>query len=260
MFKTYTGSLPDLKTIQIQASQKGLQRTEEWFEQRRGRFTGSKIKDLMSCSRSTAKLEWGRAEKLIDFGNTAKKYIYGRAKERQRNKVVKIPSSAAMKYGTENEIPVVKLLKKQYPDYIFEDVGFVEFIEGIAGASPDGRIITPAKKIGLEIKCATDWNGVYDRHELPIDQTNKDFWQLQGEMLALEVNEIMYVTAEPSENIFEPNITDLSIKFIDASPIHQKAIEQRCMIADAGIELYLNGLNFHEAIQKACSDFEIETY
>ena len=44
-----------------------LQRTEKWLEKRKGRFTGSKIKDLMTCGRSTSKMAWGSFEKLIDF-------------------------------------------------------------------------------------------------------------------------------------------------------------------------------------------------
>ena len=45
-----------------------FQRTNEWLEQRKGRFTGSKIKDLMGCGRSTAQKPWGSIEKVYDFG------------------------------------------------------------------------------------------------------------------------------------------------------------------------------------------------
>lgn len=234
-----------------------LQRTDDWHQQRKGRFTGSKIKELMSCSRSTAKFEWGRPEKLIDFGETAKKYVYSKAKEIQRNKIIKTPTSAAMQYGTNNEPIIKKLLKKQFPDYRFDEVGFIEFIEGIAGASPDGRIYRESDQIGLEIKAATDWGTIYSRHEIPIDQSHDDFWQLQAEMLALRVNEIMYVVAEPSESIFEPNITDLSIEYVQASPIHQQAIINRCMIGRNAIKYYLSGMKFQLAINAACREAEI---
>lgn len=233
-----------------------LQRTQEWHNKRKGRFTGSKTKDLMSCGRSTSKMEWGRPEKLIDFSETAKKYIFSKAKERQRNKVVKTSSSHVMQYGTNNEIEVVKMLKEIYPDWLFNECDFIEFIPTIAGASPDRLIIRESDKIGLEIKCAVDWGTVYSRHEVPIDQSHDDFWQLQTEMLALNVNEIMYVVAEPSEDMFDPNITDLSIKFVQASPIHQKAIIDRCMIGNKAIELYLSGLDFQSSILKACTEYE----
>ncbi len=233
-----------------------LQRTDEWFNARKGRFTGSKMKELMSCGRSTSKMEWGRAEKLVDFGDAAKKYIYSKAKERQRDKIVKTASSSSMRYGTENEGAVVELLKVQFPDYKFEDVGFIEFIEGVAGSSPDGRVICSNGPMALEVKCATDWGGVYDRHEIALDQSNKDFWQMQAEMLSIKAYKLMYVVAEPSADIFEPDITDISVKYVDASPIHQKALIQRSMIGDHAIRLFLDGMNFHDAIRMACSEFD----
>lgn len=234
------------------------QRTVEWFEKRKGRFTGSKITDLMACTQSTAKLEWGRAEKLIDFGDTAKKYIYSKAKEIQRNKVIQTPAAAAMKYGTNNEPVVFSLLQKMYPNATFETCDFIEFIPLIAGASPDGRVNWDDGEVtGLEIKCAVDWGGVYDRAVVKVDQKNKDFWQLQSEMLSLKVNRMMYVIAEPSENMFEPNITDLEVVFVDASEIHQQAIKHRCMIGSKAIALYLSGVEFNTAIMRVCTEYEI---
>lgn len=248
----YDGHLPVIDT-----EGEDLQRTEEWFNARKGRFTGSGIKDLMSCDRSASKMEWGRAEKLISFGDAAKKYIYSKFKERQRNKIVRTATSSAMRYGTENEGSILHLLKEQFQKYTFEEVGFIEFIDGVAGSSPDGRVITDTGEVlGLEIKAATDWSGVYDRHVLPVDQKNKDFWQLQSEMLSLDVSRIMYVTAEPSESIFEPNITDLSIRYVDASPIHQDAIKKRCLIADEIIKKHMLGVDYFTAIQQVCTDYE----
>ncbi len=236
-----------------------LQRTDEWFKQRKGRFTGSGIKDLMGCSRSTSKMEWGRAEKLVDFNETAKKYVYEKAKEKQRGKVVRIPVSAAMRYGTENEQPVINLMLQKFPHYNFKEVGFIEFIKGIAGASPDGLLEDKITKelIGYEGKCTTNWGTLYSRCEISVDQKHQDFWQLQAEMLALNVKKILYVIGEPSENIFEPNITDISTVMVDASPIHQQAIMQRCKIGSNAIELYLKGINIHEALLQSCTNFEI---
>jgi len=230
-----------------------LQRTPAWFKQRKGKFTGSEIHKLMGTTRASSKLEWGRAEKIIDFSETAKKYVYSKAKERQRNKVIRLASSVAMNYGTNSESVVIDMLKNIYPDYKFKEVGFIEFIKDIAGASPDGLI---NENMALEIKASTNWDTVYNRHETPFEQKHQDFWQIQSEMLALKVDKCMYVVAEPSESIFEPNITDLSIKIVDASIIHQKAIIQRCMVGNAAIELYLNGVNFQEAIRSACTNYE----
>jgi len=257
--KVFSGELPKLN-INAETEHQ-LQRTEEWFEQRRGRFTGSRIKDLMGCNRSTSKMEWGRAEKLIDFNEKSIKYIYEKAKERQRGKVIQTPVSVAMKYGTENEDIVFKILQKDFPNHVFENVSFIAINEYL-GASPDGKVTIKRnekkKKIGLEIKCSTGWNGVFERIEIACDQSHKDFWQLQTEMMALETDEIMYVVAEPSESIFEPNITDISFVYVHASPVHQKAIKQRAEIGNKAIELFLKGMNINQAVQKAASEFEIK--
>ena len=230
-----------------------LQRTAEWFKQREGKFTGSEIHKLMGTTRASSKLEWGRAEKIIDFSETAKKYVYSKAKERQRNKVIRLASSVAMNYGTNSESVIIDMLKNIYPDYKFKEVGFIEFIKDIAGASPDGLL---NDNMALEIKASTNWDTVYNRHETPFEQKHQDFWQIQSEMLALKVNKCMYVVAEPSESIFEPNITDLSIKIVDASIIHQQAIIQRCMVGNAAIKLYLSGVFFQEAIRSACTNYD----
>ena len=229
------------------------QRTEQWFKSRLGRFTGSEIYKLMGTSRATSKIEWGRPEKLIDFSETAMKYVYNKAKERQRNKVLKRSIGFNGEYGTEAEKQIIELLKIKYPDYKFEDVGFMEFIKGIAGASPDGLV---NYEFNLEIKAAMTWDTLYTRFETPFTQSHQDFWQIQSEMLALNVDKTMYVIAEPPEDLYKPEITDLSEKIVKASPIHQEAIKQRCLIGNDAILRYLSGINFHEAIRQACTEFE----
>lgn len=239
---------PELNTVENTNS---AQRTAEWFEKRKGRFTGSMIKELMSCSRSTAKMEWGRVEKLIDLGEAAKKYIFTKAMERKTGIQVKTHPTAAMRYGTENEAKVKELLNRPV-----DEVDFLEFIPNIAGASPDGKIKWIKNYAGLEIKCATDWNNFYNRVMVPVCYGHIDFWQLQAEMLALKVDKILYVVAQPSEDIFEANITDIQTQIVDASPIHQEQIIHRCLIGNDIIELFLNDTPFYEAIEKATSNYD----
>lgn len=243
-----------------------LQRTKEWFEARRGLITGSGVKKLMSVERAESKMEWGRPEKMISFGITAKKYIFEKAKETQRNKVVHIPATASMKYGTNNEDIVFSMLKEKYiTSYDFEKCDFIKVpkFEHILGASPDGKCISKIVKdevIGLEIKCVTGWDGLYDRHEEKVSESHIDFWQLNTEMLSLEAKEIMYVVAEPSENIFEPNITDLSIQFVKSSPIHQECIIKRAMIGNEVIKMWLKQTeSIHDCFQYVCTNYDYET-
>lgn len=237
-----------LEGIGLQQEEK-LQRTKEWYEARRGRFTGSDIEKLMGVTPSAAKMEWGRVEKLLAFNETAIKYIYSKAKERQRGKVIKTPSARQMEYGTNQEPIVKKMLGME-----IEEVCFTEFIKGVAGASPDGKI----QDMALEIKCSTNWNGVYIRHELPFDEKSEDFWQITAEMLALGVKKTLYVVAEPSEDIMEPNITHLSQKVVELSEVHAKAMINRCNIGDKAIRYFLDGVNIHEAVRRACSEYEPE--
>jgi hypothetical protein len=246
--------MPELETTQQNLSNQ-LQRTADWMQQRKGRFTGSKIKEIMKCDRSTACMEWGRPEKIVGLGEGAIKYIYTKAMERKRNKIIFTPTSAAMQYGTNNEEYVKHLVEQKYSIEI-EEVGFIEFIENIAGASPDGYVTE--YNCAVEIKCATEWNGVYNRMAVALDESHMDFWQLQSEMLALKTDKLLYAVAEPSENIFEPNITDVQAQWVPASEIHQNAIINRCKLGDAIINLYLKSdLSFHQAVQTASTKFEI---
>lgn len=240
---------------------KDLQRTDEWFEQRRGKFTGSGIKKLMSTTRATSKMEWGRAEKTIDFNETAIKYIYEKAMERKRNKVIHLQTSAAMRYGTENEDIATQLFLNKNTHLEFTEAPFIEFIKGIAGASPDGSLIDTitGEVYGFENKCATSFDNVYSRMETAFDEKHQDFWQIQSELLALNVENLYYCVAEPSENIFEPNITDVQFKLVTASKSHQKSIIDRCNIGNIAIELFLNeNISIHDAVNRAASNYKLK--
>lgn len=244
----------EIDDLNLPKPDEGLQRTDEWFNQRKGRFTGSRIKDLMACDRSNAKYEWGRPEKIIGLGEAAKKYIFEKAMERKRDKIIKSYPTAAMRYGTEQETYVIALLKEKHGIEI-EEVGFLEFIEGLAGASPDGKV--KGKDCGFEGKCSTDWANFYNRVSDPVDEKHMDFWQLQSEMLSLKVPEILYCVAEPSEDMFKPNITDVELQYVKASPIHQEAIKKRAYLGKMIIDQFLNGMSFSDAVTFGCTNFEI---
>ena len=223
-----------------------LQRTEAWFEARRGRFTASGIKNLMGVTRATSRMQWGNPAKNIDFNDKALKYIYSKAKERQRGKVVETPATAAMRYGTQYESTIKEVLTTKYfPGLRITETGFIEFIKGVAGASPDGLI--KDKKLNLEVKAATSWDTLWQRTEEPFDEQAVDFWQIQTQMIATGYAKTMYVIAEPPRNLFEPEITDLVVRFVDASQMHQQAILERCKIGNEIINKYLKtGDNFRE--------------
>jgi len=242
--------------VEISEQSKELQRTEQWHADRLGKFTGSKIKELMSCSRSTAEMPWGRPEKLIDFGQAAKKYVYSRARERETGIAIKIKETKAMKYGTAGEEIVKELLKNKYPRATFEEVGFLEFITGVAGASPDWKATQNNKSMGVEIKCSTNYDTEYSRLIEAFEQKHQDFWQVQTEMMALKVNKMLYVVAAPTENMNYEDIKEITVKPVDASPIHQNAIYERCLISEAVIKDYFETQDFNESFYKILSNYE----
>lgn len=249
----------------IQSDESHLQCTDKWLNDRKGKFTGSKIKELMGTSKTTSKMEWGRAEKIIDLNETSIKYIFSRAMERKREKIIRTPSTKAMRFGKDYEKEVFDYLANKYPRSTFESVGFVEFIPGIAGASPDGKITNKKGDISnLEIKITSgSWNGLYDRHYLNIGNTDIgelgekhiDFWQINAEMLALQTDYTLYAVAEPPEDLDNPEITDISRKYIKASKIHQSAIIQRCMLGENIIKEFLSTNNFQLAVANCCEKF-----
>ncbi len=233
------------------------QRTDHWFEQRKGKFTGSEIYKLMKTTRATSKMIWGREEKRIDFSETAIKYVFGKAMERKRNKVIRMPSSRQMIYGTENEAIAKDLFLKKNSHYKFIKVGFIEFLPKIAGSSADGKIIDTItnEEFAFENKCAVGWDAVYDR-SCEIDEKHQDFWQFQAEMLSLKVKKLIYTVAEPSSDIFNPNITDISFEITKASIIHQTELIHRCHIGNLAINLFLrkskpNKKNMLSSIEQA---------
>ena len=246
---------------QIVTSEADQQRTKEWFEARRGRFTGSKIKTLMGTERSASKMEWGRPEKMLSFGESAIKYIYSKCRERQTAKVIDTGSTLQMKYGAEHEGMIKSAYLKHSPVHEIKECAFVEFIDGIAGSSPDGEVWQNGKKIAaFEAKFATSWDGEFARVEEVFDQKHLDFWQVQSEMLSLRVDKCIYVTAEPPRSIFEPECTGIIVQTILASPIHQCAIIERCLLSDAIIEYKIeNSATVRDSIVAVGSKWDFES-
>ena len=171
------------------ATQKELQRVAEWKEQRKGKFTGSKFSDLMKKGKGS-----------LPFGETCKTYMCEKLIERLTGDVIEVPETWQMRRGTINEV-VAKEFLRQYYDYAIQEVGFLEIIRCVAGASPDGLI----PEVGaLEIKCR---NGMahYNYGLTPVTEKHDDFWQMQGEMMAAGVDACLYAN-------FNPDISNIEAK------------------------------------------------
>ncbi len=219
--------------------EQGLQRTSEWFEQRRGRFTGSKIKDLMSSNRSVSKKNWSDPTKILGLGDGALTYIYEKAMERKEGYVIRTASTASMRYGSENE-DVVKLMFEEKNKVEVQEIGFIQHPNfDFLGASPDGKITaSDDKNYAVEIKCPTSWSNYMKRMEVEFDPKHIDFWQIQTEMMCMGVDECVYIVAYPPENIFEPEIKGFDYKVVQAIPEIQNAILERAKLGNLIIETF----------------------
>tara|TARA_R110000851_G_scaffold251691_1_gene404206 strand:+ start:464 stop:1087 length:624 start_codon:yes stop_codon:yes gene_type:complete len=116
-----------------------LQRTDDWYKQREGRFTASQISRLLgkeTLARTKQSIDTYAFEKAIET-------IYGREEDTY--------VSEDMQRGI-NQEPLAFALFKDLKGYEFlsvKEVGFYKFDEH-AGASPDGQV---SDNSNLEIKC-----------------------------------------------------------------------------------------------------------
>lgn len=240
------------QSVPIESSD-DLQRTEAWLADRKGHFTGSKGKEFMSSGKKSAKKVWGDVEKTVDFGAAAEKYIYSVGMERTTGILSQNSSSKQMDHGTKHEPLLIEQLENDGVISDVEELGFEKFKEWpTGGASIDGRCIyvNTKERIGLEIKCTVSWDGHYERMYEPIHDKHKDFWQFQFEMLALNIDKLLYVVAMPMQ------VEKYDVSIIEASKVHQRCIIERCKIADAAIELWDEyPRNKGEALRVACANY-----
>lgn len=246
--------------IQIDQIEEPQQRTEEWQRQRLGRWTGSQMKALMSSSRSVARMSWAEPERIYTFGDTALKYIYENAMQRKTGRYIDMgQGTTAMRYGTAVEPLIVKLISKKIKKQglKYEPVGFKTYQDiETAGVSADGIIKRKDKLVSaVEIKACTNWQTHYDRTFELTNEKSIDFWQMQAEMFAWNVQQCYYYVAEPVHNIgdyvyYDGDIMDLykkfkketnvSLQIVEASEIHQNALIKRIKVAERALTTFLS--------------------
>lgn len=229
-------------------------------EARRGNWTGSQFKKLMTCSSSGSKLDWFNKQKVFYFSEGALKYIFSNAMERKTGRYILTDSTKEMKYGTKVEPLIFKRaseeLKKQ--GLILEKVGYKPFpLIPTAGVTSDSIVRTQDGEIiaSFESKACSSWTTLYDRTYERMDDSSTDFWQTQGQMLAWDVDENYYCVISPPQDINKylycediMNLydewcaeTEMFIEIVKKSPIHLKCLEKRIRIAEAVVERFLCG-------------------
>lgn len=113
------------------------QRTEEWFAQRLGKVTASKVADLMAKTKS-------------GYSASRDNYMAQLVVERITNTKAESYSNSAMDWGTAQE-PFARAAYEAFTGFMVEEIGFVQHPTiAWAGASPDGLVGDDGL---VEIKC-----------------------------------------------------------------------------------------------------------
>lgn len=247
-----------------------LQRTEEWFEQRKGNWTGSQFKKCMSCNPKGGRMDWFNKEKVFHFSTEVVKYIYSNAMERKTGIYIETGTTKEMKYGTIIEPLIIKraaveLTKRNLK---VQEVGFKVF-ENLptAGVSCDAIILNENDIVIAtgEFKACTSWNTHFDRTFELMDDSSIDFWQTQGQMLAWNCNKSFYIVISPPKNIdiylrcedinemydYWCNETEMKIQEVEASEIHLEALNKRLhILEDVILEFLQNERNLKYILQE----------
>lgn len=250
-FNEFKSDFQIVGSLNNESQDEQLQRTEQWFKDRAGHYTGSRFKDLMKCGRSGSRLVWGSVEKLVDFGAGAEKYIFQVGKERETGLLNMEIKAKPLIWGEENEEKLVQQLLDDGVISDFEQLGFEKF-SGYenAGASVDGVCTFKGERVGLEMKCCVSWDGFFKRMYDKVDENHDDFWQCQAEMMATGLKKVLFVSAMPM------TVEKYEFQLVEASPIHQTAMLQRCKIGDEAIAMWKNH-TYREALEIACANFKL---
>lgn len=222
--------------------QEGQQRTLDWFRQRMGCFTGSKISDLMKAGR----------KKDEPWSETAKSYMAQIAGERlftpdlladdeafegyvQQTSV----SSKAIQWGIDNEDAAKRIFMATYhPDKQLDEVETCthDTIPHFA-ASPDG-ILRNADGQGndfiLEVKCPSI--GVYVQYRAAIHDAAtlkavkpEYYWQMMAEMACSGTRAGIFI-------VYCPWLSDMHTALILRDDDDTTLMEQRITAANAYVD------------------------
>jgi hypothetical protein len=176
------------------------QQTEEWYQQRRYKFTSSAIHKLLTEPRlKEAKLKG-------ELSETAKTYIMEKIAE-EVGGFIPDGSSRATEWGNEHE-DIAAIEYEKRTGFSLEQVGFVQHTE-FYGGSPDRTVIDPIANEnrvgGLEIKCPHNstnhmWHRMIDSAEYFKENHPDYYWQCVSHMITLDTQWCDFVSFDPRVN------------------------------------------------------------
>lgn len=155
------------------------QRTEEWFSERCGKVTASKIADVMAQTKSGP-------------GAARKNYMAQLLTERLTGEPTQGFTNAAMQWGTDTE-PQARAMYAFQTDNSVTEAGFVPH-PGIpmTGASPDGLV---GEKGLVEIKCPNSATHIDTLRGAKIDR--KYLLQMHWQMICTDREWCDFVSFDP---------------------------------------------------------------
>lgn len=168
----------------------------QWLEERLGRFTSSKMSELMTGGRrpmTQAELdsrEKGDKRTTVDveFGDTALNYILDKVGEIKSGTSSETIDNYATAWGKEYE-PVARMQYERANKVFVEQVGFILHPElHYYGGSPDGIGNNDGIKFCTEIKCPTRYCIHYQHCRIKtLDELKSEFkeiyWQCESNIL-----------------------------------------------------------------------------
>ena len=153
---------------------------ESWFEARRGKFTASRLDDLMKTGR-------GKDER---FGQAAIKYIYEIIHAKLTGQDHQV-TSASLEWGIDNESDA-RILYENKTGRVVKYPSFIEF-NSFSGGTPDG--ITDDGGI-IEIKCP--FNGANHIQCVLENEVPKQYeFQVQGNLLFTGAKYCDFISYDP---------------------------------------------------------------
>lgn len=208
------------------------QRTDEWFEIRKGKFTGSEIWKLMVEPKN----------KNESLSETAKGYIIEKIVEQYSIDDSEPLTTISMQWGIDNE-PLAKKWYSKFTGNSITDCTYIhhKLFPMNAGGSPDGYLEN--KNAIIEIKCP--YNGVnHIKHIMTESQYMKQeckdyYWQMQFYMMIMDADYCDFISFDPRINHsfgmhikkIERNDIDIDLmnKKIQVAIDYKEQIENRLM-------------------------------
>ena len=211
------------QTVTVPEYLQESQRTDEWYEKRIGKFTGSGIKALMSKGRG----------KDSQWGDTARAYVFSKLYERVSHSRIQTPETYAMAKGKEAEVDAVRIFGERTRFHV-EPVEFllspdVTYI----GASPDGLVYDSRDRLvgTFETKCRLDESMLRNAF-VRVTPSHDTFWQLQTEMYVAGVKQNYFTHYSPDREC----PFDLQIQVVERDDEAIAMMLERAEIANRVIE------------------------